>query len=448
MYVCVALAVVVTPALLFAHARLVRSVPAANSRLSIAPSALELWFSERPERRFTRVELVDSAGSVVSLGAIVIGDTMRVTAPILAPLSAGRYSVAWRAAAADGHATSGRFSFVVIAAAASSPPPVTPAAAPDTVPASAGRRPNAVVQKGSESGYTTSVRWAELIAVITLIGSVVFRLFVLPRAEWPAAAVTDSAERVRRFAAAVLVLFAITTLTRLAAQSESMAGQAGMSAAAVLSIVGDTSWGRGWLFGVIGAAVVASGLLFARLGLTGWIVAALGAAAICLSEALTGHSGSMVRMAPLAIVTDVAHLVGAGGWLGGLACVAICGLPALRRFDDHVRDSGGSRMTRTYHRIAIESVVLVLVTALVAAWLRLNALSDLWTSQYGRNLLWKMALVLVLLIFGSYHWRTAVIPEWSATTGRRFRMSAAAELVVGALVIAVTAVLVSTELPS
>src|SRR6478736_3918512 len=47
-----AVMVLATPALLFAHARLVRSSPAANAVLDSAPTTLGLWFSERPEPRF------------------------------------------------------------------------------------------------------------------------------------------------------------------------------------------------------------------------------------------------------------------------------------------------------------------------------------------------------------------------------------------------------------
>ena len=59
----------------------------------------------------------------------------------------------------------------------------------------------------------------------------------------------------------------------------------------------------------------------------------------------------------------------------------------------------------------------------------------------------KILLVIILLLFGFYHWRRVVTPEWAGDTAARFRRTAAVELLVGALVIAVTALLVSTSLP-
>src|SRR5215475_3526850 len=61
--------VLATPAILLAHARLVRSSPAANAVLDTAPTALRLWFSERPEPRFTAIQLLDSTGAPVPIGA-------------------------------------------------------------------------------------------------------------------------------------------------------------------------------------------------------------------------------------------------------------------------------------------------------------------------------------------------------------------------------------------
>jgi hypothetical protein len=48
---------------------------------------------------------------------------------------------------------------------------------------------------------------------------------------------------------------------------------------------------------------------------------------------------------------------------------------------------------------------------------------------------------------GAYHWRTAVVPDWTSKTGRSFRRTAIAELVLGAIIIAFTTLLISTALP-
>ena len=445
---CIALAILITPALLFAHARLIRSFPAINARLSESPVSLSLWFSERPELRFTSIELVDSAGVVIPHGPVTSIDSMGVTAPISAKLAPGRYSIAWRTAAADAHGTSGRFSFVIVA---DSTVGALPILRRDTISitrvGSSGA--NSPIQSGGPSGFSTAVRWAEFVALITVIGAVVFRLLALPDADWPEKALSDSADRTRRLAGAVVVLFIIAAAMRLRSAFEMMPTTE-FSGPGVSGIGGLMSgeWGAGWLFVFGGAVLVVIGLLVARRSTTGWYLAALGVVPICLGEAMTGHAGSMPRFLGLSVAADVAHVLGAGGWIGGLACVVVCGFPTLGTFEPVLRDVAAARLVRAFHRAAIQCVVLVVGSGLIAAWLRLGAFSDLWTTDYGSMLFRKLVFVLVVLGIGAYHWRTAVIPEWNAKTGSSFRRTAVVELIVSTVVIAFTALLVSIALPN
>ena len=434
-------AVVLTPTLLYAHARLVRSTPAADSTLAAPPPSLTLWFSEKPELRFTTLRLLDSAGAPMPLGPVAapIGEAMAIAAPVAGSLANGKYTVVWRTAAADGHATAGRFSFVVAGPAAAT-------VARDT----AMRRPrpvtNAVIEPAPRTGVSTAMRWAELVAVLTLVGVLVFRLFVLPGSRVPADVARDAVDRARRLAGALLVLVAVTTATRLFAEADLVPTAATARMAAMLSVVRGTAWGHGWSIGAAGVVLMAIGLVMARASEGGWSVAALGAVAIAFGEGLTGHAGALARHASLATALDLAHVLGAGGWLGGLAALVLCGLPAARRPGGNAAGLS-HHLVRAFHRSAVECVTIVVLTALAASWLRLGALSDLWMTQYGRTLLLKMTLVLGLFGFGFYHWRSAVLPDWDDDTGFRFRRSAAVELLLGACVVAVTAVLISTALP-
>jgi methionine-rich copper-binding protein CopC/putative copper export protein len=451
----VLLAVVLTPAVLFAHAHLIRSTPPANAILTAAPTSLSLWFSERPELKFSKVELLDSTGSAVPLGRLTMApdDATGITAPITTALPSGRYTIVWRTAAADGHATNGKLTFTLAAAPAST---VGPAATPSQSPAQANPivaparviPENTIVNGSARPGMSTAVRWAELVAVLTLVGSVVFRLVVLPGAGLPPAIIADGADRVRRFALGALVLFIVATLTRLSVQSDLALSYGGTRTEAMISVVRGTSWGAGWLIGACGAVLCLVALLAARGGAIGWLVAALGVVAIGTSESLTGHAGASMHYRALGVSVDLAHILGAGAWLGGLTMVLLVGLPALKPLAESERVRAGSRVVRAYHATAVEAVAIVLLTALIAAWLRLGRLDALWTTPYGTMLFRKIFFVAILFVFGWYHRRTAVTPDWDHTTILRFRWSAAAELLIGATVVALTALLVGIGLPT
>lgn len=452
--VAAALALLTTPAILLAHARLVRSTPAANAALAAPPDRIALWFSERPELSFTSVQLLDSAGHSIAVAAPVAdADPTGVGVAITEALNVGRYTVIWRTAAADGHPTSGKFTFVVTSAPATvsgATPSATPGAKPDSasvrVDTSRRRIPNSIVQPGEQPRMTSAARWAELMGALTLIGVVIVRLVVLPRAEMPVETFADATDRLRRLATAALTLFILGTLMRLAAESTLIMNDGDSRLHAMVIVVRDTRWGHGWAIGAGGAVLAYVGLFAGRAMAFGWIVAALGSVLVCLSEALTGHAAASSRSA-LAVAVDVTHVLGAGGWVGGLAALLLSVFPALSA--DRAREQQtGSRLVRAYHASATECVALVLISAAIAAWLRLPTAESLWTTTYGRLLITKFCVVLVILAFGWYHWRRVVTADWTNRTSDSFRRSAAAELIVGAIVVAITAVLISTPLPT
>ena len=212
-------------------------------------------------------------------------------------------------------------------------------------------------------------------------------------------------------------------------------------------VASDTRWGHGWLLGAIGIILAALGLTAARRVTAGWAIAALGAVGLTLSQSLTGHAGAEADRLTLSITSNTIHLLAAGTWIGGLISVVLAGLPAVRRQDEAAARAGGSSMVRAYHDIAFPSVILVALTGLANTWLRVDEFAALWSSAYGRVLVTKIALFLVLLLFGYYHWRTAVTPNWEQESAGRFRRTALLELLVGAFVLIATAALVSMATP-
>ena len=97
------------------HLRLTKSEPAQHDTLTVAPSTIRLWFSQRAELRTMRVTLLSATGDTVSLGALTRSATADapVVAPVQSPLVNGTYTVQWRTMASDGHVVRGEFAFVV-----------------------------------------------------------------------------------------------------------------------------------------------------------------------------------------------------------------------------------------------------------------------------------------------------------------------------------------------
>jgi len=435
-----ALAVLGTPALLLAHARLLRSMPAENAVLLESPTALSLWFSEKPELRLTKIQLLDSAGKSIPVGAVarIATDPMGVTVGITDSLPNGRYSISWRTTGADGHLSTGKISFTVDVRQQAEEPVATP------IPTPQQPVPNTVLETTDTTVFSTSARWVELVALLTLIGATVFCLYILPGASLSMAEAEEATDRARRLASAVLVLFIATSLWRLSSQGALIPGD---RIEAMLEVIKETRWGLFWAIGMAGAIVVAVGLVMSNFTPTGWTVAGLGVLAVCLGEGLTGHAAALRDNASLGTAIDLTHLVSAGGWLGGLVAVLLCGLPATSRLDDAEQRRTGRQLVRAYHRTALICVLCVLLSAFAAAYLRLASFDELWTTAYGEMLFRKTIFVLVVIGFGVYHWIFVVARNWDSDTAFRFKRSATFELVAGAVVVAFTALLVATALP-
>ena len=106
---------VLMPGVAWAHPHLTKSDPADKARLTTAPTAIRLWFSETPDVSKTTLMIHDAAGKVVPTAPTRAGTGARnVRVPIRVALKPGRYAVVWTAHGLNGHMTTGSFEFTVL----------------------------------------------------------------------------------------------------------------------------------------------------------------------------------------------------------------------------------------------------------------------------------------------------------------------------------------------
>lgn len=124
-----------------AHPRLVRAVPAAESHVQAMPHALSLTFNEDLTIALSRLTLLDPAGQPVALDTVRFApdDNKTLTAKILGTMPAGRYTVKWQAAGADGHPMRGEYTFVLDAGPSESTKRTTDAGTPENGASTASR---------------------------------------------------------------------------------------------------------------------------------------------------------------------------------------------------------------------------------------------------------------------------------------------------------------------
>jgi methionine-rich copper-binding protein CopC len=96
-----------------AHAFLDRAEPRVGARVRTPPAQVTLWFTERLEPAYSRVEVLSEAGRRVDRDdGTVVGDGRQLRISLEA-IPAGAYRVRWRVLSVDTHITEGDFAFHV-----------------------------------------------------------------------------------------------------------------------------------------------------------------------------------------------------------------------------------------------------------------------------------------------------------------------------------------------
>ena len=458
-----AIAAAIGPAPAGAHAVLEGTTPERGTSLDTAPAEVVLRFSESVEIQFGAVRVYNASGEEVQEGAPSHpdGDGKSVRVALRSGLPDDGYTATYRVISADSHPISGGFSFTV----------------------GSGGAPAATVGElldGAGAGPVTSVAFAavralQFAAIALAVGGFVVLLAVWlpaltallrPDEDWSGASDAFAGRwRAVMLAAAVLGLAAsLLALPMQAATAEGSTFWSGIGdARAVLDTRFGTVWGIGalaWL--LLGALVlprraVAPAARPATVGAAGVAVPRAGLRTVALAlpllwlvclPALGGHA-SVQEPVALLLPANVLHVIAASAWIGGIAVLVIALPAATRRLVAEDRTQLLSGAVGRFSTVALLSVAALLVGGIVQSVLELDAFSDLVDSAYGRAIIVKSVLVLMLLGLGWLN-RQRTLPalrraaQDHATPGRpglQLRRALRAELALGAAAIIATGAL-------
>jgi methionine-rich copper-binding protein CopC len=96
----------------FAHMKASKMEPAANSTVTTSPARIQVWFTQAPDPKVSKLELAGPAGPIKLVGfQATTGKS--IVATIDGNLLDGRYTARWQAAGDDGHVQKGEYVFTV-----------------------------------------------------------------------------------------------------------------------------------------------------------------------------------------------------------------------------------------------------------------------------------------------------------------------------------------------
>ena len=390
----------------FAHANLARASPAPNSVLDKAPSRVAIWFTEPIEPSLSEIQVLDAQGSRVDDGDSIVDANDPLAMSVgLGPILEGTYTVAWKnVSTVDGHRVRGSFVFSV-------GEPIT------------GVAMEAPSEPLLQSPAEPFVRWLVLVSVLAMVGGLTFDLLVsrpvlLSRRAEPSvrrvgAALASRSLRLMLLAVGLFIASSAVQLVLNAAEAHevSLLGTVGSP---LWSILGDTEWGRLWLWRIgLSLAFLAAlalplfesmrvrseeeterwavGVRLLALGFGGGILATL---------SLTSHGAATTGIRSAALFSDYLHLAASAFWVGALFHFAL-GVPlVLRSLPPGQRRACLAGLAPRFSTVAALSVAVLIVTGIFGAWAQVTVAPALAT-PYGLTLVAKVVLVALLLAVGA-----------------------------------------------
>jgi copper transport protein len=402
-----------------AHAQLLSTSPADRAVLDAPPSEVVLHFNE-PVRFFDdTLRVFDSGGARVDVGTPdAAGTDVRIA--LRDGLADGSYVAAWRVVSGDGHPIAGAFVFSV---------GVDEGLDADTVLAIAGSSGN-----GRWSDAAGVLRWLTFAGALVALGVSVFTLVV------------DGGDAARRQLALVVrfggALGAVASLAALPVEAALVTGRGSgaLTDGAALRDVLGTNFGDAVVWRVVGCALLVLATTLA--GTRRRAVTGVAAVAVLVGFVVSGHT-AVTDPRWLVVIADLAHVAAAATWIGGLVALALV-MRARRGEGDAM---GATHAVRAFSKLATISVVVLLVAGTARAWTETRSIDALTDTRYGKQLLVKIALALVVVGIGAYNNHRlvpAVADRSSKRAMARLRTTVRVEVLVLAVVLAVTAALVAT----
>jgi copper transport protein len=112
------------------------------------------------------------------------------------------------------------------------------------------------------------------------------------------------------------------------------------------------------------------------------------AAALVVTPALSGHAATGPD-ATVGAVVGVVHFSAAAVWFGGLVLLGTCALPRA--------EVGRLQAVPRFSSVAFTAMVVIVVSGMVQSWRQVGSLQALGETAYGRLLVAKVAVFLLLI---------------------------------------------------
>jgi len=248
--------------------------------------------------------------------------------------------------------------------------------------------------------------WAELLSLAFCIGTLVCRSLVFSPVLIDV--IPDRDNLLRRmwilFGIAVAVMLAGSVVDFLARTSEMSGRPIHAVFPLIPAVIQKTHFGRVWIIRIAALILVSVmtviGRHFSNSGFPPYVLLSL-AALIAWTHSATGHAADRGDFT-IAEITDWLHLLGASVWGGGLFALSTVFLPFLEKRGVRVAKALAG-LAAGFSRTAGVAVGVIALTSLHHAWAYVGGMEALEETPYGKIVLAKIVLFLLLLVLAAFN---------------------------------------------
>ena len=378
-----------------AHAGLEGSEPADGATLADPPERITLRFTESLRLELSSFSIMSLDGKPVRPTTIrQAGSQGNIVMIELPSLDNDVYSVSWKVlSATDTHVTTGTLLFGV----------------GEKVSRSVATK-GLVEQPIDPIGV--GLRWLDIIAIATTIGSLLVAPWILFRGKERSADLRrDATRRALRLAtvssAAALIVGLCLLVWQTGQIRSTLPGKGSHWASAAAMLLFHGRWAFLWWArqGILLALL----LLTMRLGTFGrrgapaaaWVGSGLLLATLAILRASGGHAASLPSGIQIAVLVDAVHFLAAGVWIGGLVSLSVATFPCFRA------RGGRELFVETWKRfgaIAAVSFGVLAASGLYEAGRQVASPDAALRTTYGVALIDKVIVGLVVGAIGLANW--------------------------------------------
>jgi copper resistance protein D len=253
-------------------------------------------------------------------------------------------------------------------------------------------------------GPLVVVRGLQFAATAITTGTLIFRAVLAAVASGSAtpAAIIVSRQTLR-IAWICLAISAASGIIWVLLQAASMSGlpfAEAMTSDVLLTVLNETQFGLVSEIRFALAVMIGVCLAYDRFPPARWLGLVLSLGLIG-AVGWTGHAGSTVgETGVLHLAADILHLVAAAIWIGGLVSLVLL-FAVTRRERTEASMSFARDATQAFSSMGIAIVAVIFATGIVNTWILVGSWHALIATGYGRLLLLKIALFIVMLLFAA-----------------------------------------------